>query len=269
MRNSRSAGALGLLATLVVAALAATAAPAAIGTTGAAAAQAADSLQIRFAVTKFVARGKHLVAIGQTITSYQTAQGAYSSAKPFAANVLKVRTARTSVRSVQSATRICDVLNLNLGPLHLELLGLIVDLNQVVLTIKADSNGGLLGSLLCGLAGGGGLLPTGLATTAAQLTKAAQTSGLATGPALTVPLQSTAAGAQAAAAAVCTVLDLTLGPLDVNLLGLMVHLGGGASGTDPVHLTITADPTKGLLGSLLCGLAGGLPTLPTTASPTG
>ena len=137
-----------------------------------------------------------------------------------------------------------------------------------MLTIKADSNGGLLGSLLCGLAGGGGLL-TGLPTTAAQLTKVAQSSGLATGPALTVPLQTAAVGTQAAAAAVCTVLDLTLGPLDVNLLGLMVHLGGGASGTDPVHLLITADPTKGLLGSLLCGLAGGLPTLPTTALPAG
>ena len=51
-------------------------------------------------------------------------------------------------------------------------------------------------------------------------------------------------------------LDLTLGPLDLNLLGLMVHLGGGASGNDTLHLTITADPTKGLLGSLLCSLAG-------------
>jgi hypothetical protein len=258
-----------LLATIAVAALAATAAPAAGGTTRAAAAQSADSLQVRFAVTKFAARGKQLVAIGQTITTYQTAQGAYSTAKPFAANVLKVRTARTSsVRSVQSATRICDVLNLNLGPLHLELLGLIIDLNQVVLTIKADSNGGLIGGLLCGLAGGSGLLPTGLATTAAQLTKVAQTSGLAAGPALTVPLQTAAVGAQQAAA-VCTVLDLMLGPIDVNLLGLMVHLGGGATGADPVHLTLTADPTKGLLGSLLCSLAGGLPTVsPTTGLPT-
>jgi hypothetical protein len=56
------------------------------------------------------------------------------------------------------------------------------------------------------------------------------------------------------------VLDLTLGPLDLNLLGLLVHLGGGATGNDPLHLTITADPTKGLLGSLWCGLAGGVPT---------
>lgn len=53
-----------------------------------------------------------------------------------------------------SQQAVCDVLNLVLGPLHLELLGLIVDLNQVVLNITADPAGGLLGSLLCSLAGG-------------------------------------------------------------------------------------------------------------------
>jgi len=247
---------------LAVAALAASVSPAGGGTTRAAS-QSADSLQVRFAVTKFAARGKHLVAIGQTIATYQTTQGAYSTVKPFAANVLRVHRARTlsSAHGSQAATRICDVLNLTLGPLHLNLLGLIVDLNRVVLTIRADSNGGLLGSLLCGLAGGSGLTPTtGLATTAARLTKAAKSSGLATGPPLvTLPLQAASISTQQAAA-VCTVLDLTLGPLDLNLLGLLVHLGGGATGTDPLHLTITADPTGGLLGSLLCSLAAGLPT---------
>lgn len=43
-------------------------------------------------------------------------------------------------------------------------------------------------------------------------------------------------------------LDLTLGPLNVNLLGLLVDL-------KKVHPTITANPTGGVLGSLLCGLA--------------
>jgi hypothetical protein len=43
-----------------------------------------------------------------------------------------------------------------LGPLHLNLLGLEVDLNQVVLNITANPQGGLLGSLLCSLAGQGG-----------------------------------------------------------------------------------------------------------------
>ncbi len=51
--------------------------------------------------------------------------------------------------------------------------------------------------------------------------------------------------------ATCNVLDLTLGPLDLNLLGLEVHL-------DVVHLVIDANPAGGLLGQLLCSLAGGL-----------
>jgi hypothetical protein len=46
------------------------------------------------------------------------------------------------------------VLRLELGPLHLTLLGLEVDLNQVVLVITANPAGGLLGQLLCALAGG-------------------------------------------------------------------------------------------------------------------
>ena len=48
----------------------------------------------------------------------------------------------------------------------------------------------------------------------------------------------------------CEVLDLVLGPLDVDLLGLQVHL-------DQVHLNITAVPGAGnLLGNLLCAVAG-------------
>ena len=48
---------------------------------------------------------------------------------------------------------ICPVLHLNLGPLHLDLLGLVVDLNNVVLDITANPAGGLLGSLVCALSG--------------------------------------------------------------------------------------------------------------------
>jgi len=48
----------------------------------------------------------------------------------------------------------------------------------------------------------------------------------------------------------CQILDLTLGPLDLDLLGLVVHL-------DVVHLNITAQRGPGnLLGNLLCGLVG-------------
>jgi hypothetical protein len=56
--------------------------------------------------------------------------------------------------------------------------------------------------------------------------------------------------------ATCQVLNLTLGPLDLSLLGLNVHL-------DQVHLVITATPGGGILGDLLCSLAGG-PGVPGT-----
>ncbi|MBI4899152.1 MAG: ABC transporter substrate-binding protein [Actinobacteria bacterium] len=48
----------------------------------------------------------------------------------------------------------CKILTLDLGPLHLDLLGLVVDLSAVHLNITAQSgNGNLLGNLLCSVAG--------------------------------------------------------------------------------------------------------------------
>jgi hypothetical protein len=58
----------------------------------------------------------------------------------------------------------CDILTLTLGPLHLNLLGLVVDLNQIHLTITAQSGpGNLLGNLLCSVANllNGGTGPLG------------------------------------------------------------------------------------------------------------
>ena len=45
----------------------------------------------------------------------------------------------------------CSIVDLLQGPLHLGLLGLVVDLNQIHLRITADPNGGILGSLLCSI----------------------------------------------------------------------------------------------------------------------
>jgi hypothetical protein len=48
----------------------------------------------------------------------------------------------------------CQILHLELGPLDLELLGLNVHLDRVVLDITAEQGpGNLLGNLLCGIAG--------------------------------------------------------------------------------------------------------------------
>lgn len=63
-----------------------------------------------------------------------------------------------------------------------------------------------------------------------------------TGVAMPVDLAQTTAS--------CQILDLVLGPLNLDLLGLVVHL-------DTVHLNITAVPGAGnLLGNLLCAIAG-------------
>jgi hypothetical protein len=51
-------------------------------------------------------------------------------------------------------TASCGILLLDLGPLHLDLLGLVVDLNEVVLDITGQTgSGNLLGNLLCALTG--------------------------------------------------------------------------------------------------------------------
>ena len=56
----------------------------------------------------------------------------------------------SSVRAGAAAT--CPILHLDLGPLTLNLLGLNVHLNEVVLDITATSGpGNLLGNLLCGV----------------------------------------------------------------------------------------------------------------------
>jgi hypothetical protein len=54
----------------------------------------------------------------------------------------------------QLAAASCGILLLDLGPLHLDLLGLVIDLNEVILDITAQTGANnLLGNLLCALTG--------------------------------------------------------------------------------------------------------------------
>lgn len=85
-------------------------------------------------------------------------------------------TVTQSVTTPLQVTGTCDILSLTLGPLDLNLLGLRVQLNQVVLNITAEQGpGNLLGNLLCAVAGlldppttgGGGL--GGILTTIVSL----------------------------------------------------------------------------------------------------
>jgi len=48
----------------------------------------------------------------------------------------------------------CDILTLDLGPIHLDLLGLVIDISDIHIDIVAQpGSGNLLGNLLCAIAG--------------------------------------------------------------------------------------------------------------------
>ena len=95
-------------------------------------------------------------------TATTAAGAAVNITQQFSAPMTIARTASQSGIFHTAAMATCDILFLDLGPLHLDLLGLTVDLNEVVLDLNAVSGAGnLLGNLLCavtGLLDGFGLL---------------------------------------------------------------------------------------------------------------
>ena len=88
------------------------------------------------------ARGGELVAIGSVASTLRnTVRGAAQTVSRNAVVPLQV-------------TGTCEILQLELGALDLDLLGLVVHLDQVVLDITAEQGpGNLLGNLLCAVAG--------------------------------------------------------------------------------------------------------------------
>ena len=148
----------------------------------------------------------------------------------------------------------CPVLDLRIGAIHLELLGLNVDTSNICLEITATPGAGLLGDLLCSLAGGLAA-STPLSTLLAGLTQDQLT--LLTNSLLQVLnnafAQITQMSPDTLLSATCEILRLQLGPIDLSLLGLNVELDNCAGG--PVTVAITATEDGGLLGDLLCDLS--------------
>jgi hypothetical protein len=94
-----------------------------------------------FEIARFTSSGGGLVAIGTLTGTVTDAAGAV------------VGTDTQALTLPVAVTGTCAILHLTLGPLDLNLLGLVVHLDQVVLNIDAQSGpGNLLGNLLCAVA---------------------------------------------------------------------------------------------------------------------
>jgi hypothetical protein len=227
------------------------------------AARKPSSVNVIPTVTSLSVSNGQLVASG-TATAVVRGQ---TTTVPFTAPV------NLSLAEDQTGAGACPILDLEVGPINLNLLGLVVETSPICLQITAYEGGGLLGDLLCSvanllnaglpldqiLAGQGALDPvlgvipgltppqiTGLLGGVTDLLNAALSNLL--NAILTDIIQGTGA--------VCDILHLELGPLQLNLLGLEVILDDCEGG--PVVVDLTGERGAGnLLGNLLCGLLGG------------
>jgi hypothetical protein len=95
-----------------------------------------------YTITQFVVQNGVLTAVGTLAGTVTNAAGAVLGTVN-----------QTLTLPVTSAQASCEILHLELGPLDLNLLGLVVHLDRVVLDITAQPGAGnLLGNLLCAVA---------------------------------------------------------------------------------------------------------------------
>jgi len=195
-------------------------------------------------VDRFSVEDRHIVARGAATSNVTTRDGG-------------VRTQTQPVKLAVGAGEACRVLYLRLDDLQVKLLGLNLDTSTVTVRIHGESSR-VLGSLFCQLAKA---ISQQRTASAANLTRSLNR-GLRGKPLRVLGLraallaQDAQATPGAAPVATCPILDLTIGPLNLDLLGLIVDLYG-ATRTQPVRVVATADPNGGVLGSTLCRLANG------------
>src|SRR4051794_6257072 len=201
---------------------------------------ATQTLTMKAKVTRFQASGGTLTARGVLTGTLGSGSQTTKDTAPIRFQVSARRTGRR-----------CDILTLNLQQLYLELLGAEVQTSAINLELYA-TRGAILGNLFCALSRAEIRLPRIAAAMNHQIGKRGLPVMAAQAPVNAGAAQTTTPPAQQS----CQVLKLILGPLHLNLLGLNVDLYGKTK-SDPVVVTINALPDKGLLGQVLCSLAGG------------
>ena len=233
MRKLVTSGLLALLAMVIIAvpAEANSRVPAKVGTS--------SKLSLTARITSFQATRHGVVAAGVLAGTLNSGSKTSHSQAPV----------HFAVAAKASGGR-CNVLTLSLAPLDLELLGVQVTTSTINLDVTAVK-GEVLGNLFCALSRAKVTFPK-----AASVARAMNAHLHGRSMSVFAGTESLSAHAAETQVQTCQVLKLVLGPLHLDLLGLVVDLYGQTT-SDPVIVTINAIPSEGLLGQLLCGVAGG------------
>lgn len=199
-------------------------------------------LNVGVSVLRFAAAGRRTKATGLVSATLTDSRG-------------RRTTVHSRVALTASTGGSCRVLHLFLNQLNLQLLGLTAHLDKVTLDITGQPHGGVLGSLFCRLARA--KVATARVSAARALTAQVRRHR---GQVLRFSANLSPQSSARASSATCPVLDLIVGPLNLQLLGLVVDL-------QKVHLNVTATRGGGALGDLFCKLADNSSTT-TTATTT-
>jgi hypothetical protein len=243
------------------------------------ASKVAGTVSARMVINRFRAVGKRVVGQGTVISTYTDAAGVKTvKRKPFRLTI-RERHSRQRLSAVQQEEPLCHVLLLEVGEVDLTLAGLHATLRAfnpgepVQVRIQARRSGGVLGRLFCDLTQGGGALATVRKAQTAARTLTARTQGstiMRARATVFAPDRATSGGAGTAylaqggntpnaplapmQVAECDVLHLILGPVHLDLLGLIVDI-------NKIVLDLKGIPGT-LLGDIFCQLSSTPPPPP-------
>jgi hypothetical protein len=259
MSTSRAVRAALLLLVCGLATVAALALSPRAGSTAGAApnSRVAGTISTRLVLDRFVAVGRRVVGRGTVVSKWRDVHGITS---------VKRKHFRLTIRApkhAQQTQTVCQILFLELGELDLTLAGLHVTLHAfdpnepVRLNLSADDEHGVLGRLFCQLANSRAIFGTERQAklAARQLSKRLKHLTFMRAQAtIYAPGNGSPAGATSSGTKVplsmqadeCPVLHLILGPLHLDLLGLVVDL-------NKIVLDLSAVPGT-LLGDIFCQL---------------
>lgn len=213
--------------------------------------QAKGEVFVSVTADRFLVRGGKVVADGDAAGAIFRRDGAS-------------HTLAQKVPLQVDTTNNCRVLDLHLAELYLDLLGLQVRTSTINVKVTGDRKQAL-GRLFCKLSQGLKLGKLAEAKRAARSLNAR----LRDKPLQLVGIHATVheqeQGSSSRASTrqgqapppppdACHVLDLLLGPLDLDLLGLVVELYG-ATENDPIRVNVVADPNGGEMGRTFCQLS--------------